>query len=324
MKKLLIITLAIGLIFCSSATSWGAVHYRNGDRMYWVLGEYTTLIETFITEKSGSASDTWYSINPDKNVIKGDVSSLEDVTLLSGEYILDDQTFVGVSNLSIEGDELTEIRGSYLFDFGLFIGLDYFAYSAPPDTDLSLYIISPGYRLNINEQSYLALSLDYGIDPDTDYSEVLGYDLDYAYYGETAKCYAQYYNWTPEGIDATVYDLGAAFRVADEIVIGFNYFRDEDSSDYDAGLTWKPDFMTLDFMIGTILEDGFYAVSGIVNLTDNIGAGLEVFNIDQTDDNRIMVKFKFENDNSKFIFGYVLDSDLYDAAFNLSYKYSFK
>lgn len=323
MKKLLIITLTAGLMLFSSIAALGAIHNNTSDFLNWSRGEFG-LMEPLLSSVTGNATDTWYSVAPDKNVFKSNTSSMDNFLLLKGEYIINDQTFVGLGYLDLEDDTdpvtLTNLTGSYLFGMGLFIGLDYFDFDV-----YNGYTISPGYRLDIDDASYLALSLDYQVASDEDFNEIVGYEIDYAYYGDKAKFYLQYYSGTDEGLMGgdNAYKLGGAFQVNDEVVLGLNYMSVEDLSDYDAGLTWTPDFMTLDFKFGTIMEENYYDISGIYNLTEQIGLGIEYFSFDPINGERITLKFKYQDENSKFIFGYVPE-DTYPESFSLSYKYNFK
>lgn len=322
MKQLLVAILILGLICCCSGAALGAIHPKSGDFHNWSQGDFV-MIEMSLLFLIGTGSDTWYTITPNQNILKSDLFSMDEIANFNLDYILNDQTFAGLSILDLSGDTFTDFRGGYLFDFGLFVGLNYYDL----DSDVSFYTLSPGYRFDLNDQTYLALSFDYTVVNDENFEEISGYDLDFAYYGDTAKFYAQYYAATEEWMnDFNAFDLGGAIQTTDEIVIGFNYYSIDavDYSDYDVGLTWTPDFMTFDLQLGTILEESFYSISGIFNVNENIGLGLEAFNWDPIDDHRIMLKFKYQNDASKFIFGYVIENDFYDEAYTLLYEYRFE
>lgn len=279
-------------------------------------------------------TDTWYDITPNEPNFKISYFRVEDaISLLYSEYYLNDQTFAMLAwaapdDSTSVGSELG-LSGSYLFNFGLFVGLEYFTLdviASPPGPPFdSAYNLSVGYSYSLGENSYVAFSVDYTSVPDVDFAEIVGYDVDLVYYFDTGRVYFQYYLPTDEGfLSDNGLDLGAAFQVADEVVVGFNYNAADDEYDYDLGLTWNPEFMILDFQYGaTEMDDeDFYAVGALFHLNDLIHLGFD-WNQPNGEDGQITLKFKYTNDTSRFLLAYALENDYAPAMYYLSYKMTF-
>jgi hypothetical protein len=329
LKKLLLTITAFGLMLGISGAAFGAVHSTNGDFINWSTGEMNFSVNGLFALYTGKAADTWYTVAPEINVFKAEVMSSDGFSSYGGEFILNDQTFAGLNVFNDIGmvgppiDSLTNLRASYLFDFGLFVGIDYYALDGGSYD--SLYTISPGYRFGFGDDNYVALSLDYMVNPDMDFAEIVGYDLDIVYFFAGGRFFFQYYSATDEAqmMRDTAYDLGVVFQVADEVVIGANYYNVEDSSDYSVGLTWTPDFMVLDLQIGTFMEESNYALSALFSIGANWALGLGYESFEPFSDDKTIFKVKYMNDSSKLIFGYVLENDSYPASYLLGYTLAF-
>jgi hypothetical protein len=265
MKRLLVLPLILCLLLIGTTGALGAVHNPESGFSTWAFTAPFYIFSAFQGVFMSDGSDTWYKVAPESK-FKAYTASADTMAFYGAEFTLNDQTFVTLNSTSMDGPpiDMMEFKGSYLFDFGLFVGLDYVSVDGSPGLDPG-YVLSPGYRFNFGDESYVALSIDYMILSDIDFEEIVGYDIDFVYTFDGGRFFAQYYLSTDESVfdGEAGFDLGATYQAGDELVIGFYYWAIEDTDQYHAGLTWTPDFMTFDLMIGSVMDEGFYALSGI-------------------------------------------------------------
>lgn len=321
MKRLLLISLVLLAMLGSGSCAWGAIHSFNGDVLGWSFSEYSMGLSL----EFQWATDTRFTTEPDPAKFWGNGFVVTDqVSFIGLGYYQDDFIFAEVANISPDSsDSATLIRGSYLFDFGLLVGLDYCSdYSGA-----TAYVIAPGYAYKFDDNSYAALSLDYLSAPDEDFNEVVAYDLDFKYYGDGIKAYLQYYIVTDENpfVPDDVYDIGLAYQVSDEVTIGLSGYGWSDETNLFAGLTWINDLVIFDAGIGSDTGDDetYYDLSAIFKFAETMGAGLEYLQYSEDDDAQIIIKFRYLTDESKFGLNYGLENDTYPAMYNLTYQQNF-
>jgi hypothetical protein len=327
MNRISIVILSITMLLALATGTQGAIHSGSSD-----FTTYGFTLSEIASMQLGA--DTWYDITPNAPNLKASYFRIEDtVAMFYGEYYLNDQTFVALAWVAPDDsggsvDSELGLSGSYLFNFGLFIGFEYFTLdviASPPGPPFdAAYNLSIGYSYSLGENSYVAFSVDYTSVPDVDFAEIVGYDLDLVYYFDTGRVYFQYYLPTDEGfLDDNGLDLGAAFQVAETVVLGFNYNAADDEYDYDLGLTWKPEFMIFDFQIGgDDMENNYYNLGFLFHLNENYHLGLEWRQYEDVDA-QITLKFKYTNDTSQFLLAYALENDYDPAMYYLRYKISF-
>ena len=202
------------MILVVSASAMAAVHDGNGDlapyyypSKYLGQGEvilfgFIDFIAASLPGEDGSGmlnlyqvkNSNWFEIEKEKPYwIVTSTSNIYDIgNQLGGEYYCDDQTFAEASYTFFPMvSNVSNIKGSFLTESGFFIGMDYISTAGLTNASL----ISPGYRFNLNDNGYIAASLDY---VSVDFlgeivREVAGYDIDFKYYTEKMKFFGQIY-----------------------------------------------------------------------------------------------------------------------------------
>jgi hypothetical protein len=250
MKRIFLIAaivLALGLL-CQSV-AWGRAEDHEG------------LAES-ITALAPPENNTWFVIAPEPPGFACSISYCIDDPLSSFGYYLNDQTWVYL-NYQTPGDILN-IKGSYLFDFGLFAAVDYYSNGS------GVYYVTPGYRFNLKDQGYVALSLDYRSNGAT--SGIVGYKAAGAYYTDTVSVSADCYLDVNNGLD---FKAEANFKAHDELVWGAGLASEYGSLDYYAGLTWMKSAFVVDALAGNNVNGVYYDLNGTYAISDSFGAGVE-------------------------------------------------
>jgi hypothetical protein len=302
LKRLSVVLLVLGLLLlCSS----GALALRHGNE-----GEGTNEGNYSIDTRT----DTWYSIAPTAPYWQAAYRHVGnmDVTTFFGEWYQKDQLFVSAKLVDVTGGG-TELRASYLFNFGLFLGLDYLS----PDPGSNTTWFSPGFRFDLGDDSYLALSADYYSSASVD--EIRNYDLDLKYYTEMMFVFAEI-NATKSAY--TNYDFGLNYQVNDLWVLGAKLYFQGNHTGYMAGFTLTTDPAIVDFTYSNdSASDSYYKIGAMFNLTDSIGLGFEYYTIGVSGiDPDYTINFKYLiNDNAKFKISYELENDSREAIYTLSY-----
>jgi hypothetical protein len=241
---------------------------------------------------------------------------------LFGEYLFSDSN----SNTS------SIFKGSYLFDFGLFVGLNYVSESRNQG---SAYVISPGYRFNLRDKGYLAFSVDYGSWRDEDIDGIGGYDLDFKYYPDRFKIAAQYYHPTQNNLGGDdlkdIYELEVDYQVNPELTVGFSNQISEGESLWFAGLSWTTKLLILDLKTGNStlnddfmgFEGGFFEISGLFKFLGVIAFGLDYFSAEEKANPRTAIKYLYDDEPYRILVGYVLPNDDYRGQIIFQYQYRF-
>jgi hypothetical protein len=312
MKRFSSVILAAILLLVAATCSLGAVKNINGD--FYSTSRMGAFVDTYAPK----SLDTWYSITPvgkQLKLIGGSINTWG--SGVAADYYLNDQTFLSLASLNSDGasfDNFSIMKGSYLFGFGFFVGLEY----GTSDNDYNYYLISPGYRFSFGDDSYLALSVDYVNDSD-DYSEIIGYELNSKYYTDMMKFYGQVY-FPDESASDTAYLLGVNFQVADAVVLGLKYFDIGDFSYYTLGFTWTMERFILDFeYFANNDDDSSYELGGMFMINEAFGIGLGYLDVDGAPDAQLSAKFKYVSDSNEFGLVFKPENDTWPQEYYLTY-----
>jgi hypothetical protein len=148
------------------------------------------------------------------------------------------------------------LKGGYLFENGLFVGLDLggFNYDDSDVCDDGLQsIYSTGYRYDLpNSNGYVAASIDWAVN--SDYyrfgeSGLIDYELDAKYYTQRSRFYGQLIipnkNMKMLGNDGAYLKLGGTYQIGANLVFGVNYYqfeyKDYSDDDYNYDLVKRRD-----------------------------------------------------------------------------------
>jgi len=316
MKKTLILLLGCLLVFTTSSLALGAVHSSYNDTVYLGMGEIGLWSSFFIPYRN---TDTWFKIAAEEpSLFVGGASfdsSGDGTNFIDVDYYQNEQTFLAVNVLS-DDNTISDLKGSYLFNCGFFIGLDY-AF----DEDNNEYNIAPGYRWNFNDQGYLAASVDYLGGEDVD-SDINGYDLDFRYYLDNAKLFAQIY--LPDEGDSSL-EAGAVFQARDNLALGLYLLNWDDENGFLTGMTWSGEKFVFDCDYGYntarnyFASVHFYDLSGMFNLSDSFRMGAQYTKYGESDP-IYTLKIKYADDASQFFFGYTFETDDAPSSYYLGYK----
>lgn len=310
MKRVSSVLLVAIFLLAAATCSLGAVQSIGGDFISMADGSY--MINNYVPR----SIDTWFTVTPKNKQIKLMGGSIENVgSGFTAEYYLNDQTFASLGYLNDETGliyDLTMVKGSYLFGFGLFVGLEYYS----DENDYTYYWLAPGYRFSFGDDSYIALSVDYTDMNSTD-AEVWGYEAAGKYFTESMKLYGQLLFVENE---YTFYNFGANFLVSDAIVIGLGYYGAGDSYDDFVGFTWTTERFILDLIYGNNEDDdNYYELGGMFMINEAFGIGLGYLSESWKDDAQLSAKFKYVTDNSEFGLVYKPKNDSYDQEYYLTY-----
>lgn len=214
------------------------------------------------------------------------------------DYFLNEQTYAGFNIALPPPDEgfgtIINVYGSYLFNFGLFVGMDYYAWGES-NAELT---ISPGYRFNLQNKGYLAARLNFANGNTS--SGIYSYQLEGQYYNETMLMTGQIV--LPKDSLTTIV-AGANFKTNDELIWGINCGTGK-QFDCTAGFTWSKNDWAVETTLGTSANAFYYDVNGLYKISEQFSLGLEG---------------KSENVNSLITFKAKYQSKL----FNLNLMYDF-
>ncbi|MGE5604435.1 MAG: hypothetical protein ACM3YE_01945 [Bacteroidota bacterium] len=268
--------------------------------------------------------DTWFSIAKDEPFIKGIYRSSDGIRktdLVGFEYYKNDHCFFNVSNISEEAFgskvETTSIKGSYLFESGFFIGGNHLSYKEEDGSESWLYL-SPGFKVELGNDSYYAFSFDYISTVFVD--EIIGYEFDLKYFTDNMKFIGQLYS--PKYGD-TSFGVGFFGNISHRNTAGIVYNSSEDYSLINAGLTSIFDNLIIDFML--VNEDDedekstIYALSGMYKIGDIIKMGLQYEKDKDVNDPAISVKANINGLQIR----YLLENDSYGENIYAAYEYQF-
>jgi hypothetical protein len=310
MKRLYSVFLAAILLFAAATCSLGAIHNIGGD--FYLYGE---LFSWLVDDLAPRSIDSWFSIAPEKVKFKAFGTAIDsDWGGIAAEYYLNDQTFASVASFSDDSNNsFYLLKGMYLFDFGLFLGLE-----NSQDDDAAQTFFTLGYRFSFGDDNYLALSADYLDETDGD-SAIFGYEISGRYYTDMMKFYGLIYAFNNDDSDL-FYLLGANFLISDSFIIGLELINNGSSSNYLAGFSWTLERFILDFEYGNNDNDeSYYELGGMFLINEVFGIGLGYLDDSEIDDAQLSAKFKYVTDSSEFTFVFKPENDTYTQEYNLTY-----
>lgn len=267
--------------------------------------------EESIAEMAPSSTEPWFDIKPETPHAGAGISWCIDDPLYNLNFYQSDHTFVGV-NLQFpppdEGyDMLTNIFGSYLFKFGLFIGADYYNWDSNYD-----WTISPGYRFNLNSQGYVAASIDYHSSNTSD-SEVSGCKLDGQYYDDGMLLYCKVH--LPKA-GKTIFEADTNFKANEELIWGVKCNSEEKF--YTAGLTWTRGLLVWDGEAGSKENVFYFGLNGAYNFNEQFTGGVEYSKkVDVASET--MLRLKYSSKLVTLNFMYTLDPKKLDITYRLGF-----
>jgi hypothetical protein len=306
MKKWLILVSVMLLVLLISVNTLGAIQH---------LGDGSATIGRWYSV----APDTPYFIGSFYNINQG-WSAAQDLTF---EFFKNDQTFFNYINTKAGSLSASGISGSFLTESGFFIGAgvtrreDYYSYA-------QRITISPGFRAAIDENSYLAVSLDWVTDGY--WSKINAYEI-------SGKLFAEGFKITGDSIfypdsEQLTASLEGDLVLSEQVVAGFDtvYSSAIHAIDYDAGFTYTGDTLTIDAQTGYTNQytDYFYSVNGVFNVSEvlHFGAGYTKYNRDRN--GLLILKAQFGNDHSKFVLKYNSANYNYYETLSLAFEHKFK
>jgi hypothetical protein len=322
MKKIQILLFALCLILMASANTLAAVHNFTGDFSNpFLWGQsYLNSFRTF---------EGWYYIEKDRPSATVRSSFSESRNVFGAEYFQNDQMFIDIVGYhSDSGSDITLLNGSYLWDNGIFFGLEYINNSSAHQT-----ILSPGYRFSFQNDSYLALNADYSLEDDAAYrnSGVIDYVISGKYYTDRSRLYGEINipNQDVIGVNQPYFWAGGAVKVSESVVLGANIGHYDTQNYYELGATCSFDKLGVEFNYDYV--NGYYSDQYAVDLntlysfTDTLRAGVQVTKVQDIDDPYIYAKasYQINNQNSlKFIYGMKNSSAGSDAVSYLYWDFS--
>ncbi|MGE5556969.1 MAG: hypothetical protein ACM3WV_00005 [Bacillota bacterium] len=263
MKKTIMIALSILITLCACTAAYGAIHPQ--DYVFQSFTEPNLFVNVFIAEPV-----KWYNLGePEKSIDIGAAvyvgDTFDDIQVYSVQYLESNMNFANAAFLSLPSGQITVIKGSYLFDFGLTLGADHFSQDS-----YSFTMLSAGYRLGF-EKGFALISLDYGMD---DYdSDIYGYELDAQYDLEQGRIFGEVYSIKDED---TYIMIGSLYPVRENLTLGAKYQTYDEYTGYEIGATWVQDALALNGTIGqTLFEDFFYKIGGTYAFSDSLSLGMD-------------------------------------------------
>jgi hypothetical protein len=219
-----------------------------------------------------SANSGWFSVKPDTTNVNGYGLLIDDNTILGGQYYKNDQTFFSAGIITDSVDNVTILSGSYLFDVGLFVGVKNFSSSS------SSTILFPGYRLNIDDKSYIAGMLYLNLNSSSDV--LAGYNIHVKYYAD--KLFVNGEASYISGMESFNFKAGVNYQILDSLTAGLSYLSMEGDSAYEVGATWGEESgILINGVFGQdVMQNTYYGASGMFAIGDHfaVGGQYDVFN----------------------------------------------
>jgi hypothetical protein len=298
-QKIFTLLLASWLLLIMSTYSLGAVlpvssPFKLGDSWY-------------------TKTDTWYSIKQNKPEVNAYARIIPpDFSVVGGEYYRNDQTFADLYFQNISKSNMTYFGGSYLFESGFFVGLNYLKVAPTTET-----LLSPGYRFKVKEQGYVAVSFDYLSNDDSNTNDIVSYDVDFKLFPKNMKIYGDI-SLPKEGND-TVVNLNANYKVNNKLVAGAAYMSQGNDNAYSAGLTYTVKSFIIDAKLGKTFIENYYQLAGMDNLKNySIGALYQKYQNDSAP--MITIQGKYHLTNADLILKYTFHNESYDQVSVLAYE----
>ncbi|HEX3044839.1 MAG TPA: hypothetical protein VHY08_08785 [Bacillota bacterium] len=304
MKKILIVFTLVSLILLIPVYALGAIDNFGDD--------YAT-------------TDTWFTITPDKPYIEAHYRNLgytTPETLLGAEYFQNDQTFADLNIYTRGEDNKTYIDGSYLTGFGLFAGLEVYSHTYPGYSFQDL-TISPGYRLALDKQSYVAVSVDYYSSEGL--QDILDNEVNVRYYNDNMKLSGDFVSYTKPIYGTSTLSAGINYQITKSVVVGGTLVNNEASKSYRVGGTFSSDMLIIDGRFDTYSPTSGSSsnqinLSGMFLLGDNFKIGLQYLKNSEIDNAALTLKAKAAMEKSSFTLKFTPENDSFISSMSLSYE----
>ena len=320
MKRLTLLTLVLTLTLLISGNTLAAVHNFTGDFANYYLNH------PLIAPQFNSLSfEGWYTIDKDTPGFTARALFPKDASHWGLEYYLNDQYFANLNYFDLDDFAVTSFQGSYLFDFGLFVGLDY------TDNDGETQgVISSGYRYGFGQDNgYIAASVDYALSGDLtkryskDDSGIIDYDIDFKYFTGNWKVYGQLLIPNEDMIgpltdwysDDPILDLAANYKINDQYTVGGAITAFDKEFDYNLGVSGTFDKLGAELRYRSANWDGdnetYWVDANVMySFTDQFRAGFQVTKAKDINDPYLYAKAKFTvNDDNALKFVYQFEND---------------
>ena len=301
---------------------------------------YSNLIDLYYGYFSGSLtagsriyinnpwSDRWFTVEQATSEIQVNATTINNgPNYLGGGYYINDQTFLEVNYLTDNtGYNLeTCLRGSYLFDIGLFAGLSYYSWN---NGGYYYSVFSPGYRINLSNQGYISTSIDYIMSNYGSNNEVLSYEIGGVYYPEKAKIFGEVSIPNKGTFPSfnTIYLLGVNYQAADNLVCGLSYLNLDDIYYILGGLTYSPNEFIVNGMIGTSHSNSsnatVYDIGASYRFSDSFGAGIEYMKYSDVDQGQLSGRLDFSIEDGVLEVSFFPENDVFPQIITAVYKLS--
>ena len=201
----------------------------------------------------------------------------------------------GVQTCALPISDFTNLRGGYLWeDLGIFAAIDYLSWGG------SGYIVAGGYRFDLGNGGYAALSLDYY---GGDYDETFAGEAAVKYCADGMKLSGQLYAYE----DGYYYLHGKANLAAGDNLVWGGGLTWVDGGYYEvfAGLTWMGENGVFDGLVD-VNDDGdvIYYLSYLHSFSDALAMGLNYMDGDIMDDGLIGLKGQYQLGDGALTFSY--------------------
>ncbi|MCL6589546.1 MAG: hypothetical protein K6U80_06290 [Firmicutes bacterium] len=215
------------------------------------LGIAINAMGAILLNEDNMLTDTWYGLDPPPGPHYRAYSYVPytNSVYLNSEFYYNDHSFVLISINDEQVDVATNIKASILFPVGVFYGIK----AVYGDNYLTRGIIlgSLGYRWNLNDQGYLAFSIE-----NARGQENIVYALDGEFLSDSFKITGDVH-CSNNGTSAI---LQGRVKVNDNLVAGIDI--DTTNEGYYIGLTWKSSaYMIFDGKAGIHSNNFHYALS---------------------------------------------------------------
>jgi hypothetical protein len=328
MKKALILSLVLCLTLLTTGNTLAAVHNFSGD--FWspnLLPDFSNHSCKYFRETgmpSMPSFEGWYYIEKDTPGVTAR-GSLGNGTAFGAEFFQSDQDFVNFYYYDPDNSgSYLYLKGSCLFENDFFVGVDY------GDSQLT---VAPGFRLDLDDNCYVAASLDYAVNHQYSTSDspngyqssgLVELEINGRYYTADSRVYGQFI--IPNGDVAGIDDLfllgGGAYQYQNNIILGANLVSWGDYSYYEVGCTAAFNQIGAEFRYINDDGTGLFDCNVLYPFTDQIRAGLELK--DMFDDPYIILKGKYTVDKkSAAILMYQLKNGDTDGTLYLRWDIAF-
>lgn len=269
--------------------------------------------------------DHWYSIEPDAPYFVGSYYGADQITssnqFLNFDFYQNDQSFFDFSNIVEGSSRVLSISGSFLAESGFFIGAQ-LATIEDASTSAQQITISPGIRAAIDENSYLAASMD--LVTMGELSEINAYEINGKLFGEGFKIAGDYIFYPVAG--QTIASLETDLVVSEHVIAGFNANGATGTQvGYSAGFTYSGENLTVDAQTGydIMFADSFNCINGVFNLSESLRVGASYTKYNQDLNGCLILKVQLGSDNSKFVLKYNSANNNYNQALTVAYQRQF-